>query len=107
MRWPVRLPAGIREAGSCVLDVTIVSLAVTDCRLRAGFRLAEGRGARLWIPALAPLGCRIMWSRDGQAGVEFDQRLHPAVVQHLARLYPAEPEAPPSTRSANSGWRPI
>jgi hypothetical protein len=32
----------------------------------------------------------VRWSRDGEAGIEFERPLHLAVVEHLQRLHPDE-----------------
>lgn len=100
LRWPVALPATIEEHGSCALEVELVDLSSSGCRMWAGFRLTPGRVARLHIAGLATLKGRVVWSENWFAAVCFDTPLYPLVVQHLARSHPPCASARQDTASA-------
>ena len=89
LRWPVTMPADIRERGSCLLPVTLVDLAVDRCRLWAGFRVRPGNAATLAVKGLAPLKTTILWSAEWYAELVFHAPLHWSVLDHLRGVYPA------------------
>jgi len=70
-------------------DVLVTDLSRHGCRICA---------QTLWLPAgqmivLRPAGLEsllgtVRWSRDGEAGIEFERPLHLAIVEHLQRLHP-------------------
>lgn len=85
-----QMPATLAERGSCALAITVEGIARGDVLFWAGFRLTPGRRAKLSLPGLGLIDCTIMWSEDWRGGATFDTPLHPAVLDHLVELYPAD-----------------
>ena len=90
-RWPIELAATVQEQGSCPLDVSIVDLSLTGCRVWAGFRLTAGRPARIVIDGFAPLRGHVVWAEDWYAALRFDTHIHTSVLTHLVARHPPRP----------------
>lgn len=72
-------------------DGLITNLSQHGCRVCAqGMRLPAGQKIILRPAGLESLLAMVRWSRDGEAGIEFERPLHLAVVEHLQRLHPDE-----------------
>lgn len=83
LRWPVALPAMLREQGVCALPVEIIDVSVTGCRLSTGYRTRIGAWARLSVGPFAPFKARIVWSDQFHATLHFDEPIHQSVLRHL------------------------
>jgi PilZ domain len=86
-RINVRVTAAIREHGSTKFDVIVGDISVTGFRFETIFTLRVG--SRIWVtlPHLAPLESIIQWRREPFYGASFAHSLHPAVRDHIVRLY--------------------
>ena len=82
-RLPVELPARYRTR-RLVAPGQVADLSEQGCRIRGfppGGRI--GDRIRICLEGLEPLWGEVKWMRNGDAGVQFDRSLHPAVVQHI------------------------
>ena len=70
-------------------DVLVTDLSRHGCRICAGtLWLPAGQMIILRLTGLESLLGTVRWSRDGEAGIEFERPLHPAIVEHLERVHP-------------------
>ncbi len=87
VRLDVRMKGSLREHGHSSFQVDVIDLSATGCQLDTSC-LLEG-GTRVWLkfPRLAALATTVMW-RDGyRYGCAFDQPLHIAVFDHIAKRH--------------------
>lgn len=68
-------------------------LSVKGCCIVSGEILRTGTQILIRIPGLEFWPATVAWNREGAIGAEFHKPLHPAVVQHYAKFYPA-PQGP-------------
>ena len=69
--------------------LAITDLSVTGCAVHATIHpLKPGSAYGLKISGLETLGSTAAWSDGKSAGLLFENPLHPAVADHLARLHP-------------------
>ena len=69
-------------------DGMIVNLSAGGCAITALGYYAEGSRIFVMIPNFQSFAGKVVWAREGRVGVEFEVPLHPAVVDHIARLSP-------------------
>ena len=73
------------EAGACTHDIVFAAISSTGCRLnKVEPHLGVGDVIALNLGPIGPLKATIRWHRGGQAGVEFHERLEPAIVDFFA-----------------------
>lgn len=78
-------------------EVWLLDLSTTGCRVfgRAGL-LRLGQAIMIRPEGLAAQPGTVVWVAGEQAGVHFEQHLHPSVVDHLTSAKPAsQPKAAP------------
>ena len=98
-RAPLRLAVSLRERGRSALPASVLDFSALGCRIDG---LITGLGQeQVWIklPGLESLTAQRMWSAGPQAGLAFEQPLHPAVA---ARFMPA-----PGSHAAESLGTPL
>lgn len=85
-RAALQLEVSVRERSRTAMTARLIDLTSFGAQLDGV--LVVQPDAQLWVrlPGLGSLAVRIAWCRDGQAGVEFETPLHPAVA---ARFLPA------------------
>lgn len=82
-RVDLGLPAILNRPNQYRSKVVLADISTHGCRVDAGgLRL----GDRVWIhlPTLEAVCAHVAWATPEEAGLEFRQPLHPAVVAHLA-----------------------
>ena len=73
-----------RKGTGARLDIAIRNLSETGCYFAdlVG-RLREGDEVTLRIGEIGPIPSRVAWVERRNAGVEFDEPLHPSVLDHI------------------------
>lgn len=70
-------------------DVALTNLSRKGCRIETfGLALSVGQSVVVQPEGLERVLGTVRWVVDQFAGIEFDYRLHPAVVDHLCRAHP-------------------
>jgi PilZ domain len=89
-RNPITMNA-VYRAGIDRRNIALWDLSSRGCRIFVS-HLTMRVGQRIVIrpEGMEALDATIRWAGEEFAGVEFDQPLHPAVVDHLCRLHPDE-----------------
>ena len=84
-RLRVDMRAEMRQPLRKGVPVCVTDLSVNGCRFETREPLAAERFVWLKLPGLEALYSRVAWASESEAGCEFDQPLHPAVVDRLVR----------------------
>lgn len=93
-RLPVNAFVSLKLYGSSRSSRALMyDLSTKGCSLVTNMKLRTGGKVLVRIPGLEFWSATVMWRREEAAGVEFEKELHPAVVEHYAKYYPA-PEGP-------------
>lgn len=88
-RPDVALPARCRVR-SLTAQLTISDLTLTGCRLTGlSMRVHDGERILICPEGIQPIPSYVVWARANAVGVRFEHPLHPAVGDHLIKLYPA------------------
>ena len=82
-RRVVNLAARLRDPGASVADIEILNLSITGFMAHGDVGLETGSHAWLKLPGLEPQNCTLVWVKDGKAGFEFANPLHPAQIELL------------------------
>ena len=88
-RQSVDMRAGFRKAGYDAAKADISDVSQTGCRVDSAMIL--GTGAEVWIkfPGLQPMHATIAWSNGFEAGCEFTDPFHPAVLDNFLHRHRA------------------
>ena len=78
----VRARDGGREIG------TIENLSVGGCAISAPGTYPVGARYFVTITNFQSFAGKVIWQNGDRFGIEFDTPLHPAIVDHIARLNP-------------------
>jgi hypothetical protein len=101
-RRVVNLAARLRDPGASVAEVDIINLSISGFMAHGDLGLETGSHAWLKLPGLEPQNCKLVWLKDGKAGFEFINPLHPATLELLAssgrRVIPRGHFGPQSAR---------
>lgn len=102
-RWVIRylyqLPAVFRAHGRNRISARILDLSKNGCRIELDRALAAGERVSIRLSGLESRSALVVWSKQGEAGLEFEQPLHPAVVRMLVlRANVSGPDGLPLTR---------
>jgi PilZ domain len=87
LRADVKANIVVRETHGTKFTAELVDISVTGFRFRTLYSVRLN--AHIWItlPGLSALEAAIAWHDDPQYGATFINPLHPAVRDHLAKLY--------------------
>ena len=88
-RYIVIVEGGLRNASGSAQPVEIFNLSASGCRFRSTRQLAEGDFLTLKVGPVGALDAKVVWREDDNHGVQFEQPLHPAVLDHV-RLFLSE-----------------
>ena len=83
-RAPTVATVSFRRPSEQSYKVELHDLSPTGCRIDVRARLEEGPIIWVTLPGLQMQQCKVRWSDDWVAGLEFEQPLHPSVFEHVA-----------------------
>jgi hypothetical protein len=88
MRQPVQVGGGLSDNSRASVPITVTDLSTSGCGIETMNHLEQD--SRVWVklPGLASVPCRVVWFRDGRAGLDFDNPMHQAVVDHICARSP-------------------
>ncbi len=66
----VNLAARLREAGASIVDAEVQDLSENGFRARIDIALEPGNAVWLKLPGLEPQNSRVVWYKDGKAGLD-------------------------------------
>jgi hypothetical protein len=79
----VNLAARLRDPGASISDIEVLNLSTSGFMAHGEVTLEPGTFAWLKLPGLEAQNCKLVWSKDGKAGFEFANPLHPATLELL------------------------
>ena len=88
-RYAVVVTGKLRNASGTSEAIQITNLSVGGCRLMSRKRMGEGDFLTLRIGPVGTLDAKVAWREDDLHGIQFEQPLHQAVLDHL-RLFLSE-----------------
>lgn len=89
VRGRVTIGAKVRIPGGGRHQVQIIDLSQSGFRMESLTALPDNTLIYVTIPGLAQLECRVAWKTEWHYGCSFEGRLHPAVYDHIVKLYPS------------------
>lgn len=85
------LSAGLRCVALGRWPVTMIDISELGCQLQQPIPLDMGSFVLLYIPTFDPFGGTLVWTGRDAVGVQFSDRLHVSVVDHIVRDAGASP----------------
>ena len=79
----VNLAARLRDPGASVAEIDVLNLSTSGFMAEGEIALEPGSHAWLKLSGLEPQNCHVVWVKDGKAGFEFANPLHPATLELL------------------------
>lgn len=76
-----------RPNGGTFASITIMDISVGGFQTLGLEPFSPGADVLIYLPGIAPRKATVVWQRDGRTGSQFDEPLHIAVVDHLARQF--------------------
>lgn len=87
LRADVDAKVVVREAKGTKFTAELVDISVTGFRFRTLYSVRLNSQIWITLPGLSTLEAAIAWHDDPLYGASFLSPLHPAVRDHIARLY--------------------
>jgi len=82
-RVAVEMGAGLRQRGATGVTVQVMDLSTHGFRVATHLELPVGTDVWLRLPKLEPCHAVVVWSQGHYVGCEFEQPLHPAVLNMI------------------------
>ena len=77
----VNLAAALREEGATTTTVQVLDLSPGGYKVQTSTPLEEGAEVWLKLPGFEAKRSHVIWSKDNEAGCEFESELHPAELE--------------------------
>ena len=82
-RRAVNFAALLDSEGVSSHPVSVLDISEQGFRIASEAQVAEDCSMLIKLPGLEAMRARVVWSRDGQLGCEFEDGLHPANLEVL------------------------
>lgn len=83
-RHSVKIQGRYRTGRGVPRDVVVTDLSRTGCRMYDRFsNLSENGYISIRIGSIGPIQARIRWREHSTVGLEFDDPIHPSVLEHM------------------------
>ena len=79
----VNIAAALREAGATTMAVKVLDISTGGYKVQTDAPLEEGSEVWLRLPGFEMKRGHVVWTKDNEAGCEFETELHPAELQTL------------------------
>lgn len=89
LREPVDMRVGFRKTGYDATRVDVSDISRTGCKVDSAMTLRPGTEVWIRFSGLQPMQAEIAWSRGFEAGCEFAEPFHPAVLDDFLRRHRA------------------
>ena len=76
-----------RPNGGAFASVTITDISKGGFQTLGLEPFSPGADVLIYLPGIAPRKATVVWQKNGRTGSQFDEPLHIAVVDHLARQF--------------------
>ena len=100
-RFKIVLPGHCSDGAGRRSSAQISDLSTHGCKVRTSPTLLN-KDATVWIKlgSRDPLKAQVRWHKADLAGVEWENSLHPAILDHIYAIHDASQEAPPMVPDA-------
>ena len=88
-RVPVEMRAGFRKQGYDAAKADVADLSQTGCKVDSAITLAKGVEVWIKFPGFQPMLSKVVWARGFEAGCEFAEPFHPAVLSNFLQRHRA------------------
>lgn len=96
-RHDVKIQSRYRTGKGFARDVVVTDLSRHGCRMFDKFSsLSEGGYISIRIGSVGPIQARIRWREHSVVGLEFDDPIHPSVLEHMRFTIEGWTESGPS-----------
>lgn len=85
-RQNVLIGVKLRRPGETWFTSRITDLSISGFRLQSFVKLAPGMDIWIMLPGFEGRKATVLWSRNHEAGCQFEQALHPAIFEHILRV---------------------
>ncbi len=93
LRHDISVWGRYRNGRGIAMEVQIYDLSEHGCRFRQGWaRLETQDFITLTIGSIGPINAHVVWTKSTMVGVQFDQQLHPSVLNHIVTQMDERPE---------------
>jgi hypothetical protein len=65
-------------------DVELLDISESGARIATYRRFQVGQAIYLTFGKLRAVKCEVRWAKPGEIGVQFEQKLHVAILEHIA-----------------------
>ena len=86
-RRTVQIGVKVRRPGETWFSSTIADVSVTGFRLQSFMKLTSGSDLWIMLPGFEGRRAHVLWTRAHEAGCTFERPLHPAILDHIVRLW--------------------
>jgi hypothetical protein len=85
-RFNVLLNVKVRRAGENWFNARVANLSPTGFRIQSFARLEMDSLIWIMLPGFDGRRARVIWTREHEAGCQFERPLHPAIFDHILRM---------------------
>lgn len=82
-RYKVDVPAVLDRNGGDFVNVQMINVGESGCRLKLAEPLGVATRVTLWIGGLPRLEAQVCWSHKNAAGLKFTDPLPPGIIDKL------------------------
>ncbi|HKR16149.1 PilZ domain-containing protein [Rhizorhapis sp.] len=76
----------LRRAGENWFNARLSNLSPTGFRVQSFAKLEQESVIYVMLPGFDGRKAKVMWTRDHEAGCQFERPLHPAIFDHIIRM---------------------
>lgn len=85
-RRTATVPVRVRRPGETWFRSKVADLSVTGFRLQSFMKLSGGDSLWVMLPGFEGRRALVLWTSGHEAGCRFERALHPAILDHIARI---------------------
>lgn len=85
-RYNVLINVKLRRSGENWFNARVANLSPTGFRVQSFARLEMDSSLWIILPGFDSRAARVIWTREHEAGCQFERPLHPAIFDHILRM---------------------
>lgn len=76
----------LRRPGENWFNARLANLSPTGFRVQSFARLEQDSTIYIMLPGFDGRAAKVVWTREHEAGCQFERPLHPAIFDHILRV---------------------
>lgn len=76
----------LRRQGESWFNARLANLSLTGFRVQSFAKLDLDSTIHVMLPGFDGRKAKVVWTRDHEAGCQFERPLHPAIFEHILRM---------------------